>query len=74
MNEMKTIKSDVSPLTSIDLFDGGSGEHQTTAKIWYEIRNMEGHNLAWEWMEQAKDGEYLLRKDVLGIIERHLKP
>jgi hypothetical protein len=54
--------------------DGGVEEEKLVERIWFEIKNMDGVELEWEWMaEGGAETEYLVRKEVLKIIEKHLK-
>ena len=42
-------------------------------RIWYEItNNLQRYNLSWEWMEKDNNGEYLLYKDVIKLIEKYI--
>jgi len=47
-------------------------ENEIVQRIWFEIVNAQRWDLHWEQMDENKDGEYLLRDDVLAVIERHL--
>lgn len=38
-------------------------------KLWFKIKNMHGYELEWEWMTGAKNGEYLMREEVLSLID-----
>jgi hypothetical protein len=48
-------------------------ENPAVARIYYELSNMERHDICWEWMEACDHGEYLRRDDVIGLIERYLE-
>lgn len=39
----------------------------------FEIRNLPRHALEWEWMKVHPEGEYILREDVLQLLEKMLK-
>ena len=42
-------------------------------RIWYEVKNMDGFDLEWDWMtEGGSESEYLSRDDVLKLVENHL--
>ena len=42
-------------------------------RLWYLIKNMGGHDLCCEWIEEVKDGTYLDREEVLELIENEKK-
>ncbi|MFH2076145.1 MAG: hypothetical protein ABIJ57_12500 [Pseudomonadota bacterium] len=47
-----------------------SEKQKTVNRLWFEVKNMDGYDLEYEWMEKGgRDTKYLERADVLKLID-----
>jgi len=45
---------------------------EVVERIWFEVKNMMGAQLEWDWMTEKQEGEYIERAAVLKMIEKYL--